>query len=193
MSYPAVHVDKRTGKIVKEAPYPRADMQPEVGADPNFEWLLKHTPFTSPDYDGRIWKQKILKTDTEDIVANNQWDMLEPHPVYPDFKAYVTTYSLEKRADEEIIAAIQSVENQNNEELIDYQTKTKLLTITVNALLRKDKKLILTAKEEAALAQLSAFGEQIWKNDAEKEAKVQQVKDGLEPSIDTGWEKKTNA
>ncbi len=178
MSVPSILIEKSTGFIIKHAPYPREDMQPVPGLDPNYEWLIKYTPYESPQYDARVF---LLNTKEEVTV--------EPHPIYSHLNQYKTTYSLQKKTDVEIIDAIQSLENKANEDLIDFQTTTKMNTVAINALIRLNNKLILTAKEKAVLTEINTYAVAMWKNDAEKEIKVKQVTDGLEPNIDEGWEK----
>ncbi len=46
------------------------------------------------------------------------------------------------------------------------------------------------AKEQEILNQVMAFDVKVWKNDEEKNRKKDQVAAGLEPDIDTGWQKK---
>lgn len=178
MSLPAVLIRKSTGEILKHAPYPNSDMSPIIGLDPDLEWLLKTEPFVATDYDPRIYSLVI----TEQVTT-------EPHPEYANLNQYKRTYNTQKRTDDEIIASIQSAENQANEGMIDFQTTTKLNTIAINALIKLNNKLILTAKEQLVLTDVSAYAAGMWKNDAEKEAKVKQVKDGLEPNIDELWVK----
>jgi len=45
-------------------------------------------------------------------------------------------------------------------------------------------------KEQVILDKVMEFDVKVWKNDEEKKRKKDQVAAGLEPDIDTGWEKK---
>ncbi len=178
MAIPAILIRKSTGEILKHANYPNEDGSSIIGLDPDLEWLAKYSPFDSPDYDSRIYELVITDSVTTD-----------PHPDYPNLKQFKRTYQTSKRPDVDIIAAIQNQENAANEEMVSFQTKTKLNTIAINALIKQNLKLVLTTKEQDVLTEISAYAAQMWKNDAEKEAKVKQVTDGLEPNIDEGWEK----
>src|SRR5690606_22614411 len=173
-----VLIRKSTGEILKHAPYPREDMQPVTGLDPDLEWLIKHEPFVAPDYDSRIYELII----TEEITQ-------EPHPEHPELNQYKRTYSTQRRTDEDIILQIENAETEANEQRVGYKNRTKLVMLALGVLIRRLDNLQTTNKEKAILDMALANAVDIWKNDDEVRAKKQQLAQGLEPEIDAGWVK----
>jgi hypothetical protein len=182
MSKPAVLIRKSTGEILKHAPYPNVDMTPVVGLDPDLEWLLKHEPFPSPDYDSRIFELKVTNEVSEDT-----------HPDHPEIKTYKRTYATVKRPDEDIIRQIENAEEAANRQLMTYRTDEKLFMLAIGILTRKNEGIQPSPSEQEILNKVMAFDEKFWKNNANKELKIQQVVDGIEPEIDEGWETGENA
>ena len=178
MSLPSVLIRKSTGEILKQAPYPNEDMTPIQGLDPDLEWKLKHTPFASPDYDSRIFELEQIEEVTE-----------EAHPVYPDIKIYKKTFKTNKRPDTDINRAIENAEEAANRDLVSYRTDDKLFMLSIGILTRINAGIQPNAKEQAILDKVMAFDVKVWKNDEEKNRKKDQVTAGLEPDIDSGWEK----
>lgn len=179
MSLPSVLIRKSTGEILKHAPYPNSDMSPVQGLDPDLEWKLKHTPFQSPDYDSRIFELEQIEAVTE-----------EPHPTYPDLKIYKKTFKTNKRPDIDINRSIENAEEAANRELVSYRNDDKLFMLSIGILARINAGVQPNAKEQEILNQVMAFDVKVWKNDEEKNRKKDQVAAGLEPDIDTGWQKK---
>jgi len=60
---------------------------------------------------------------------------------------------------------------------------------TVGVLVRINAGMQPNTKEQKMLDDLLAFDVKVWKNDEEKNRKKDQVAVGLEPDIDSGWEK----
>ena len=189
MSLPSILIRKSTGEILKHAPYPNEDMSPVQGLDPDLQWLLIHTPFESPDYDPRIWTLVELLPDLGDMADTNTLEQLEAHPEYPEIKTYKKTYGTEKKSDEDINRAIENAEEAANREILTYRTTEKMLLTTAGILARVNEGVQPNAKEQEMLDSLMAFDVKIWKNDEEKKRKIAQVLEGLEPDIDSGWEK----
>jgi len=178
MSLPAVLIIVATGKPLKHAPYPNVDMSPVQNLDPSYEWYLKHTPFASPDYDSRIW------TLLEDEGISEEF-----HPDYPEIKIYKRTFDVERKPDVDIIRSIENAEESANRELLTYRTTEKMLLTSAGVLARINSGVQPNAKEQEMLDNLMAFDVKVWKNDEEKKRKIAQVLEGLEPDIDSGWEK----
>ena len=178
MSLPAVLIRKSTGEILKHAPYPNEDMSPVQGLDPDLEWKLKFTPFPSPDYDSRIFILEQIEALTE-----------EAHPEYPELKTYKKTFNTIKRPDVDIIRSIENAEESANRQLLTYRTTEKMLLTSAGVLARINSGVQPNAKEQEMLDNLMAFDVKVWKNDEEKKRKIAQVLEGLEPDIDSGWEK----
>lgn len=178
MSLPAVLIRKSTGEILKHANWPNSDITPVVGLDPDLEWLLKHEPFPSPEYDARIFKLNVV----EEVTT-------EDHPDYPGIKQYKRTFATSKRPDTDIKLHIDNAEEAANRDLVQYRTDDKLFMLALGILTRINDGIAPSAKEQAILDQVKAYDVAIWKNDAEKELKKAQVDAGEEPNIDDGWTK----
>lgn len=178
MGTPSVLIRKSTGEIVKYADYPREDMQPISGLDPDLEWLVIYTPFIEPDYDSRIY---ILNR-VEEVTT-------EPHPEWVWLNQYRITYQTVKRVPDEIITAIANAEKDANNQVFPYTKQLKNLLLGVAVLFRNVDGMVLTAKEKAIKQNCLALAAKVWKNHDAYTAKVAQVNSGLEPSIDEGWEK----
>jgi hypothetical protein len=178
MSKPSVLIRKSTGEILKHCPYPKEDMSEVEGLDPDLEYLVKHEPFQSPDYDPRIFELEVEEALTQ-----------EPHPEHPHLNVYKKTYKTKKRPNEDIIRQIENAEESANRELLDYRTDEKLFMLAIGILTRINAGVQPSAKEQEILDKVMAYDVPIWKNDTEKEKKKQQVLDGIEPEIDAGWQR----
>lgn len=176
MGTPSVLIRKSTGEIIKHADYPRIDMEPISGLDPDLEWLVKYQPYEAPDYDSRIY---ILRT-TESITT-------EPHPDYPHLNQYQITFSTVKRDAPEIITAIENAENDANSQVFPYIRQLKVLALGIGVLFRRVEGMTLTAKETAIKNKCMTIAMNVWKNHDAAKAKIDQVNAGLEPEIDAAW------
>ena len=177
MSLPSVLIKKSTGEIIKHADYPRIDMALVEGLDPDLEWLLKYEPFAQPDYDSRLFT--LVRT--EAITTT-------PHPDYVHLNQYLITFATERRADADIVLAIENAETNANEQLVKYQTRTKIFALALGVLIKRLDNLNTNVQEQAVLNKMLGIAVNVWKNDATLKAKLQQVIDGEEPEIDAQWE-----
>lgn len=175
---PSVLIRKSTGEIIKHALYPREDMQPIIGLDPDLEWLVKHEPYLAPDYDSRIFILNRIESITKTA-----------HPDYEWLNQYQITYSTAKRTDQEITVSIENAEVEANETMIPYNKQLKLLALSVGVLFRNLDGMTLTPKEQTIKTKMLDVAVRIWKNDAAVRAKVNELTAGTEPNIDEGWEK----
>jgi hypothetical protein len=178
MGTPAVLIRKSTGEIIKHADYPRMDMQPIAGLDPDLEWLIKTTPYVEPDYDSRIYVLNQIESVTT-----------EPHPEWAWLNQYQITYQTVKRTADEIVQAIENAENEANSNVFPYQKQVKILALGVATLFRQVENMTLTAKEKKIKKKCLDIAVNIWKNHDAATAKVAEVTAGTEPQIDAGWEK----
>jgi hypothetical protein len=178
MGTPSVLIRKSTGEIIKHADYPREDMQPISGLDPDLEWLVKFWPFEQPDYDSRIY---ILQT-TEEVTAI-------PHPEWAWLNQYRITYATVKRVADDIITAVTNAENEANSNVFPYEKQLKLMALGIGVLFRRVEGMTLTVKETAIKNKMLALAMNIWKNHDTMTAKVAEVTAGTEPNLDEGWEK----
>lgn len=178
MSKPSVLINKATGEILKRGNYPREDMGDILGLDPNLEWLVINVPFDYPDYDSRLF----VLNQVEEVTSI-------AHPDYANLNQYKITYAVTKRPDTDVVIHIENAEIEANESVIGYKNKTKLMALALGVLIRRLDNLQTTTKEQRILDKALQNAVRIWKNDAEVRAKLQQLTDGIEPDIDSGWEK----
>ncbi|MNF41649.1 hypothetical protein D3C85_538410 [compost metagenome] len=183
MSVPAVLIRKSTKEIIKQDMYPRADMQPVQGLDPDYEWLVKHIPFAEPDYDSRIF---IMVTQLPDL---NFLENFQQHPDYVGIREYRITYSPEKRPNEDIIRSIENAEKEANDLVWKESEHKDGNMFMMNSVYKDAKGLELTAEEQAQIDKLNLVTVNLAKNKATKEIKIAQVLVNQEPNIDEGWER----
>lgn len=176
MGTPSVLIQKSTGNIIKFADYPREDMQPISGLDPDLEWLVITTPYVQPDYDSRIY---VL----------NQIDSITttPHPQWTWLNQYQRTWQTVKRTAAEIETAIYNAENNANNQVFPYEKQLKILALGIGVLYRNVAGMTLTHKEVAIKNKCLAIATNIWKNHDTRTAKVAAVNAGEEPDIDADW------
>jgi len=183
MSVPAVLVRKSTKQIIKEDVYPRADMQPVQGLDPDYEWLVKHVPFAEPPYDPRIY---IMATNLPDLAS---LELFEEHPNYAGLREYKITYSPERRPNEEIIRSIENAEKEANNVVFSEAVHKDELAFMINAVHKDAKGYDLSVSEQDVIDKMAIVTVNLAKNLDTKENKIAQVEAGLVPNIDLGWEK----
>jgi hypothetical protein len=178
MGTPAVLIRKSTGEIIKHADYPRLDMAPVEGLDPDLEWLVKVTPYAAPEYDSRIY-----------ILQQNESVTQEQHPVWTWLNQCQITYQTVKRSATEIETSIMNAENEANSQVFPYMKQLKLMALAIGVLFRNVEGMTLNAKETAIKQKMLALAVNVWKNHDVMTAKVAEVAAGTEPNIDEGWEK----
>jgi len=179
MSLPSVLIRKSTGEIIKRSNYPREDMQPIVGLDPDLKWLIERELFKEPTYDSRIY-----------VLTKNEKITTTPDEEYPHLDKFEITYSTDKRDDNEIKLSIENAERNANEQLLPFEKQMKLLLLGVGVLFRKIEGMQLNKKEQAIADEITNTSVQMWKNDQTTIDKKQEIDDEKEPNIDDGWEKK---
>ena len=183
MSVPAVLVRKSTKQIIKEDLYPRADMSPIEGLDPDYEWLVKYVPFAEPDYDSRIY---IMSTNFPDLAS---LETFGEHPNYVGLREYRITYTPERRADLDIIRSIENAEKAANELVFSEAVHKDEMAFMVNSVHKDAKGLSLTTDEQDQIDKLALVTVALAKNKDNKDNKIIQVEAGQVPNIDLGWEK----
>ena len=183
MSVPAVLVRKSTKQIIKEDVYPRADMQPVQGLDPDYEWLIKHIPFAEPPYDSRIY---IMATNFPDLLDLASF---EEHPNYAGIREYRITFSPEKRPNEDIFRSIENAEKEANDLVFSEAVHKDEMAFMLNSVHKDAKGLGLTTEEQDQIDKLALVTVALAKNKDAKENKIAQVTAGQVPNIDEGWEK----
>jgi hypothetical protein len=183
MSVPAVLVRKSTKQIIKEDVYPRTDMLPVEGMDPDYEWLVKHVPFAEPPYDPRIY---IMTTNLPDL---NFLESFETHSSYPGLREYRITFSPEKRPNEDIIRSIENAEKEANNGVFSEAVHKYQMAFMLNSVHKDAKSLELTAEEQDQIDKLAIVTVNLAKNKDNAAIKIAQVLAGQVPNIDAGWEK----
>jgi hypothetical protein len=113
MGTPAILINKNTGEIIKDAEYPRKDLNPVVGLDANLQWLIK------------VFNDQPTVTDLQ--KANYEWvkDLANSQ--------YVQTWTIENKTEAELIAEKESQAQMAESELNTEQVK-KLLRLTAETL-----------------------------------------------------------
>ncbi|MGQ7945001.1 hypothetical protein [Flavobacterium sp. WC2509] len=183
MSVPAVLIRKSTKEIIKQASYPRADMLPVEGLDPDYEWLVKNIPYPEPDYDSRIF---IMQTNLPDLAY---LDSFQEHPLYSGVREYRITYSPVKRPNDDIIRAIENAEKEANQGVFPETIHKDEFSLMLSSVRKDAKNLELTNAEQIKLEQIDNVAVKISKNKDTASIKIEQVMAGQEPNIDEGWER----
>ncbi len=183
MSVPAVLIRKSTKQIIKHADYPKADLSPfaEGEIDPDYEWLIKHTPFAEPTYDSRIFIMEDVMPDLNFLAE------FQEHPSYPGIREYRMTFNPIKRSDESIILEIENAETMANSSIFSEVTHVREFALMMNSIYKDAKSLALNAEEQAKIDHLNSVNTKFLQNQDTKNIKIAQVNAGLEPNIDEGW------
>lgn len=163
--------------IIKSGVCPRNDGQPITGMEDGYEWLADFVPFTSPDYDPRIW-----------ILVESSYPTNVSHPDYPNYKTFQTTYTLEKRSNSEIIASIRQAEANANNKLATEAEMPKMAILANAANTKIASNTPLTEGEQAAINLNLEVSVKMTKNAGNATILMAQVEAGQDPLIDSGWE-----
>lgn len=182
MSVPAVLVRKSTKEIIKHAPYPSISIEPIEDLDPDYEWLIEYIPYSEPDYDSRIYIMVTNLPNLDDLST------LPDHPLYPSMKAYMTTYSPERRTKEDIIISIENAEKHANNLVWSESIHKDKQLLMLNASTKAATGATLNSEEEQLLEEMNIIAVKLSKNKDNKEILVNQVNLNQVPNIDAGWE-----
>jgi len=180
---PAVLIRKSTKEIIKQDMYPRQDMLPVQGMDPDYEWLVKNIPYPEPDYDSRIF---IMQTNLPDLNFLNEF---QEHPAYPGLREYRITYNPIKRPNDEIVIAIENAEKEANTSIWSEAAHKDETLFMINSVRKEAQSISLTEEEQTHIDKLSSINVKLAKNLDTKNIKIEQVNNGQEPNIDEGWER----
>lgn len=180
---PAVLIRKSTKEIIKEDVYPREDMQPVEGMDPDYEWLVKNTPYEEPPYDPRIF---IMVTNLPNLEFLSSF---QQHPLYPSIREYKITFSPEKRPNDDIIRSIENAEKEANNQVFNEAVHKDQMAFMLSSVRKEGKNLDLTIEEQAQIEKLESVTVNLAKNKDNAAIKIAQVLAGQEPNIDSGWER----
>jgi len=173
----AVLIRKSTGEILKRDQYPRTDMQPVAGLDPDLEWLLVYQPYVAPDYDSRLF-----------ILDQNEAITALPHPQYPLINQYLVTFTLTARPKEDVELSISQAEQMANESILPGDQQLKITILALATIIKKQQGLSLNDDEQATIDNLMGIAENFWKNDAQAKAKIADITANKQPDIDASWQ-----
>lgn len=173
----SVLIQKSTGQIIKQGFYPREDMQPIQGLDPDYEYLVKVMPFLAPDYDPRIF----ILNKVDEITT-------ESHPEYPWLNVYKTTYTLTKRNNEEIAFHIKQAQKLADQNLCSTEDQLSFTIKMQNIIDKQQQGLAINADEQLILDRSRMLKVKLDKNQDNYNMLMSILDAGLEPNIDEGWE-----
>ena len=173
----AVLIRKSTQEVIKKAMYPREDMQPVIGLNPDMEWLIVREVNSIPIYDPRVYV--LIKSEQITKVKDTE---------YPHLNQYQVTYSTEKRDITSITQNVTQLESDYNQQIIPYEKQLKLLTLGVGILFKYSKS-TLTEKEQLIKDRLISIAIKIWKNDQTLRDKISAILANKLVDLDTNWEK----
>jgi hypothetical protein len=176
MSLPSVLIRKSTGELLKRAPYPRADLAPVDGLDPDLEWCIVREPYPAPDYDPRYYS--LVTTEQRGAVADATFPHLHP---------WLITHATQKRAELEIATHVDNKERAELDRHLKEVEQLKILALGVGVLFRRVQGLTLTAKEQAIADRCTALAVKLWQNHARAQEIKTQITAGQEPDLEAGW------
>lgn len=158
------------------AMYPREDMGPVIGLDPNLEYCVKRTPFPEPDFDPRLFSLDV-------IGARGT----EPDAEFPHLHPWNITFATVARTKPEIKNHIRNKEREQLSLHFAQADVTKKLLLIVAAIARDVKKFELTPDELAVLDEMTAVVVKVKTNDQHAAQLEQDVDADLPVDIDAGW------
>lgn len=165
-----------TGEILARSLYPRDDMGPVEGLDPDLEWMVIRTPFPVPDYDPRYY-----------ALVTTEERGPDPDATFAHLRPWVVTYDTEKRPKPDIIV---SAENKERTELARHVRAVefeKLAMLGLAILFREVQGLQLTGRENAIKAGILSTAVKLRANDDRLQDVIQQINANQEPDLESGW------
>lgn len=173
---PSVLIRISTGEILQRALYPRDDMGPVQGLDPDLEWCVVRTPFAAPDFDPRYYA--LVQTEQRGASVDAEYPHLHPWNI---------TFTTQKRPKPDIKV---SAENKERVELgrhiRDVETN-KLILYGLAILFRLINQQQLTAREQQIRDRLLAIIVKLRANDDRVQEILTQIEADQEPDLDAGW------
>lgn len=173
---PSVLLRISTGEILARANYPREDMGPVQGLDPDLEWMVVREPFPIPNYDPRFYA----------LVTTEQRGP-DPDATFAHLHPWLVTYTTQKRPKPDIIV---SAENKERTEL-DRHVRTvefqKLAMLGLAILFREVQGLQLTGRENTIKAGILSTAVKLRANDDHLQEIITQINANQEPDLDSGW------
>lgn len=177
MSKPSVLIRKSTGEILKRGLYPRPDMAPVEGLDPDLEWAVEEeTP--RPSYDPIYYH------------LTRSGALGGPHTEYPWLSTWVWSYTPEKRLKEEIISRIEDIDRAEMVRELTPIERDKMLLLGLGVILRNLPAAVtngFSAKEKVITDKLLSAAIRVFQNDDHLKALISQVNADAEPDANAGW------
>lgn len=173
---PSVLIRISTGDILARTLYPRDDMGPVQGLDPDLEWCVIRTPFAEPNYDPRYYQ--LLVTEQRGPDPDAEFSHLHP---------WNRTFTTQKRPTPEIKV---HAENKERDELGRHIREVETLKLTLYGLailFRMVNQQQLTAREQAVRDRLLAIIVKLRANDDRLQEILTQLDANQEPDLETGW------
>ncbi len=151
------------------------EMKP-VELPDGYQWkLLVHS--VKPPYDSNL----------ESLISSEE-NTDDPHPDYPDFKKVIQNYVVERKSDNEIIQAIESLKQSANGQLIKTQGQVEELQyLTLYALIRLQMGQSVPPSANAIRLKVEDIAQMIIENGVNAESLITEINNGESPDINTGW------
>jgi hypothetical protein len=144
---------------------------------PTYEWLANYDAPQHPDYDPRLY---VLNVDTRPTNT--------PHPDYPNYKEYATTYQLVKRTNSEIIESIRAEEAAANSALVTEGEQTKTNYLATVAISKQQSGITLDTIDTNALARLTEVADKIRRNANNAANLITAINANQTVDLSVGWE-----
>jgi hypothetical protein len=173
---PSVLIRISTGQILQRALYPRDDMGPIVGLDPDLEWCVARTPFPAPEFDPRYYS--LVQTEQRSAPPDSEFAHLH---------GWVRTFTTQKRATPEILT---SVENKEREQLNVHVREVealKLCILGMAVLFQEVQGLTLNGRQTAIKNRVLQAAVKVWQNHDRAGEITTQVNANQEPDLEAGW------
>lgn len=176
MSLPAVLIRISTGEVLVRALYPREDMQPVVGLEPDLEWCVCRTPFPSPEYDPRYFA--LVKTEQRGETADAEFSHLHP---------WLTTFTTQKRTIPEILTSVENKERFELDKHVRPVEAQKLCILGMAILFKEIQGLTLNARQTAIKNRIQNAANKVSANNDRAAEIADQVSANQEPDLESGW------
>lgn len=176
MSLPCVLIRKSTGELLKRAPYPREDMGPVIGLDPDLEWCVIRTPYPPPDYDPRLFV--LVQTEARGDEVDAEFAHLHP---------WLITYATQARPVDEVLTAVENKEREQLSLHVREVEALKLCILGMAVLFQETQGLTLNARQTAIKNRVLSAAVKVWQNHDRASELRAQVENTQQPDLEAGW------
>lgn len=163
--------------LINSNPCPVINGEPIPTMPDGYEWLANNTESNPVTYDPRIFieLQHTLPTNL-------------PHPQWPMYNQYRTTFSLEKRSTDQIVESVRQEERLANNTLITEAEKEKMDKFTTGYLISISKGLSPDEAQLNAVARHQDVEVKMNRNASNAEGLIGRILLGENVDISSGWE-----